>query len=211
MQEAETIGGRVGVTFDGGVAEVRLDRPEKLNALDPAMFEALIEAGERLGRRKDLRAVVLHGAGRGFSAGLDMQIFASMALGRRDGLLADLTKRTHGAAIRLRDFDPFDRLRPIGSLKRLSPNVWPVLTQVILGGVDSHSIDAGLPLLLRTRFHALSRFTRSHTSSLNCSAKAGLSGAGFAINGSASSAAAPNHPPSECRPDATAGRHSGRT
>ena len=98
MQEAETIGGRVGVTFDGGVAEVRLDRPEKLNALDPAMFEALIEAGERLGRRKDLRAVVLHGAGRGFSAGLDMQTFASMALGRRDGLLADLTKRTHGAA-----------------------------------------------------------------------------------------------------------------
>src|ERR1022692_4688324 len=40
----------------------------------------------------------------------------------------------------------------------------------------------GPPLLLRTRFHALSRFSRSHTSSINCSAKAGLSGAGFAIN-----------------------------
>ena len=41
----------------------------------------------------------------------------------------------------------------------------------------------GLPLLLRTRFHALSRFPRSHTSSISCSAKAGLSDAGFAING----------------------------
>ena len=98
MQRAETIGGRVAVASEGGVAEVRLDRPDKLNALDEAMFEALIEAGERLGRRKDLRAVVLHGAGRGFSAGLDMQTFASMASGRRDGLLADLTQRTHGQA-----------------------------------------------------------------------------------------------------------------
>ncbi len=50
MHETETIiGGRVGLAFESGVAEVRLDRPEKLNALDPAMFTALIEAGERLG------------------------------------------------------------------------------------------------------------------------------------------------------------------
>ena len=45
-------------------------------------------------------------------------------------------------AVRLGDFDPFGRLRLIGSLKQLSPNVSPVLTQVILGGVDGHSIDA---------------------------------------------------------------------
>ena len=98
MQETETIGGRVAVTFEDGVAEVRLDRPEKLNALDPAMFGALIEAGERLAGRKDLRAAVLHGAGRGFSAGLDMQTFAAMAMGRGDSFLADLVRRTHGVA-----------------------------------------------------------------------------------------------------------------
>src|SRR5208337_969087 len=50
-------------------------------------------------------------------------------------------------AVRLRDFDPFDRLRLIGSLEQLSPNVWPVLTQVILGGVDSHSINARTALV----------------------------------------------------------------
>src|SRR5258707_9896086 len=42
----------------------------------------------------------------------------------------------------------------------------------------------GLPLLLRTRFHALSRFPRSHTSSISCSAQAGLSVVGFATIGS---------------------------
>ena len=40
-------------------------------------------------------------------------------------------------------------------------------------------------LFCRTRFHALTRFSRLHTSSINCSVTAELSGAGFATNGSA--------------------------
>ena len=44
MSEAE----RVTVTVADGVADVRLNRPDKLNALDPAMFDALVAAGERL-------------------------------------------------------------------------------------------------------------------------------------------------------------------
>lgn len=98
MSDSETIAGRVTLTFSDGVAEARLDRPEKLNALDPAMFEALAAAGERLKRSRDLRAVVLHGAGRAFSAGLDMASFAAMAAGESDRLLADLPARTHGIA-----------------------------------------------------------------------------------------------------------------
>ena len=133
MQEGETIGGRVRVVFDGGVAEVRLDRPDKLNALDPAMFEALIEAGEQLGRRKDLRAVVLHGAGRGFSAGLDMQTFASMALGRRDGLLADLTKRTHGAANRPQQAALVWRVLPVPAIAAIHGVAFGGGLQIALG------------------------------------------------------------------------------
>ena len=98
MGEADTISGRVSVAIADGVAEVRLDRPDKLNALDPAMFEALIEAGERLRRAPALRAVVLHGAGRGFCAGLDMASFAAIASGRREGAPSNLAARTHGAA-----------------------------------------------------------------------------------------------------------------
>jgi hypothetical protein len=58
---------RVTIEIADGVAEVTLNRPDKLNALDPAMFEAIIAAGERLSRNKGLRAVVLVGAGKGFA------------------------------------------------------------------------------------------------------------------------------------------------
>ena len=62
------------------------------------MIEALVAAGERLMEAKGLRAVVLHGAGRGFCAGLDKASFAAMAAGRRDGVPSDLAARTHGKA-----------------------------------------------------------------------------------------------------------------
>ena len=62
------------VTVDvaDGVADVRLNRPDKYNALSPAMFRAIIDAGERLSEAREVRAVVLSGNGRGFCAGLDM-------------------------------------------------------------------------------------------------------------------------------------------
>jgi enoyl-CoA hydratase/carnithine racemase len=70
---------RVTVHIEGGVADVRLNRPEKLNALDPAMFDALVEAGERLAADPSVRAVVLSGEGRGFCSGLDFASFQAMA------------------------------------------------------------------------------------------------------------------------------------
>jgi enoyl-CoA hydratase/carnithine racemase len=91
-------GDRVLIEISGGVADVRLNRPDKLNALDGAMFEAIVAAGERLRREPGLRAVVLSGAGRGFCAGLDKARFASMAGGRADTALSDLVTRTHGIA-----------------------------------------------------------------------------------------------------------------
>jgi enoyl-CoA hydratase/carnithine racemase len=66
---------RVRVSIDDGVADVRLCRAEKLNALDGAMFEALKQSGESLAREPALRAVVLSGEGRAFCAGLDVASF----------------------------------------------------------------------------------------------------------------------------------------
>jgi enoyl-CoA hydratase/carnithine racemase len=83
---------RVTVTIEGHIADVRLARPDKLNALDPAMFAALIETIAQLADAPGLRAVVLSGEGRGFCAGLDM---ASMASG---GSGVELAARTHGLA-----------------------------------------------------------------------------------------------------------------
>ena len=70
---------RVTVTIEDGVADVRLNRPEKLNALDPAMFRAIVETGEALKADRSVRAVVLSGEGRGFCAGLDLASFQAMA------------------------------------------------------------------------------------------------------------------------------------
>ncbi len=66
---------RVTVSVEEGVADVRLNRPEKMNALDGEQFAALIEAGRSIGEDRGLRAVVLSGEGRAFSAGLDMGLF----------------------------------------------------------------------------------------------------------------------------------------
>ena len=73
---------RVRVTIDDGVADVRLNRPDKLNALDGAMFLAIAEVGERLKGERSVRAVVLSGEGRGFCAGLDLGFFQQMAGGQ---------------------------------------------------------------------------------------------------------------------------------
>ncbi|MCZ6619126.1 MAG: crotonase/enoyl-CoA hydratase family protein [Gammaproteobacteria bacterium] len=69
----------VTIEKSGGIADVRLNRPDKYNALNPDMFKAIIEAGESLAEARDVRAVVLSGNGRGFCAGLDMGSFQGMA------------------------------------------------------------------------------------------------------------------------------------
>ena len=70
---------RVSVSIDNGIADVRLNRPEKLNAIDPAMFTGLCDAGRALADEKSVRAVVLSGEGRAFCAGLDMASVGAMA------------------------------------------------------------------------------------------------------------------------------------
>src|SRR6202012_100584 len=95
---------RVTVEIADGVADVRLVRVDKMNALDDAMFSALIETGERLKTQASLPAVVLSGEGRAFCAGLDMGSFAAMASGERANRDASSTlltpKRTEGGANR---------------------------------------------------------------------------------------------------------------
>ena len=90
---------RVKVTMSDGIADVRLVRADKMNALDAAMFDALVATSGRLAREKGLRAVVLSGEGRAFCAGLDMDRFAAMKKGG-NGVAGresrDLTARTHG-------------------------------------------------------------------------------------------------------------------
>lgn len=70
---------RVTIEIEDGIAEVTLNRPEKLNAFDTAMFAAVSAAGERLRKEPGLRAVILSGAGRGFCAGIDTSLLMEFA------------------------------------------------------------------------------------------------------------------------------------
>lgn len=83
---------RVTWTIENGVADVRLRRPDKMNALDPAMIEGLLSAIDALGQTAGLRAVVLSGEGRAFCAGLDMASMANVGGG------VDIAARSHGLA-----------------------------------------------------------------------------------------------------------------
>ena len=89
---------RVNITVDNHVADVRLTRADKMNALDPAMFQGIIAAGEELVAIKGVRAVVLSGEGRSFCAGLDMASMGSVGGNPSGGGGNSLTARTHGNA-----------------------------------------------------------------------------------------------------------------
>ena len=92
---------RVTVSIDQGVADVRFVRADKMNALDDAMFDAIIAAGQRLKEERGLRAVVLSGEGKAFCAGLDTSNFQRAAdAGRETRPQGRLLPRTHGIANR---------------------------------------------------------------------------------------------------------------
>jgi enoyl-CoA hydratase/carnithine racemase len=90
---------RIKVEMTDGVADVRLVRADKMNALDAAMFSALVDTAEQLRTAKGLRAVVISGEGRAFCAGLDMGRFGQMQEGKSSSSGGgSLAPRTHGPA-----------------------------------------------------------------------------------------------------------------
>lgn len=90
---------RVAVTIADHVADVRLDRPDKHNALDYEMFAAINAAIDEVAAEPSVRAVVLHGAGPSFCSGLDLAGFAASnrpleeMFSRREGEDANLAQR----------------------------------------------------------------------------------------------------------------------
>lgn len=94
----EEPGPRVTCEVRAGVADVRLNRPEKLNALDPAMFAALVATSERLQEDRSVRVVVLSGEGRAFCAGLDLEAFQAMAADGQSGAVGNLASRSPSQA-----------------------------------------------------------------------------------------------------------------
>jgi enoyl-CoA hydratase/carnithine racemase len=85
---------RVSIRVENRVADVRLLRPDKTNAIDAPMFEAIGEAVDTLAEALEVRAVVLSGDGPAFCAGLDLRSIASGGSG-----LASHKRRDNGAIL----------------------------------------------------------------------------------------------------------------
>ncbi|HVW81025.1 MAG TPA: crotonase/enoyl-CoA hydratase family protein [Mycobacteriales bacterium] len=125
---------RVNVTVDDGVADVRMVRADKMNAIDPAMFLALTAAGEDLKSRSDVRAVVLSGEGRAFCAGLDMNSMTQLAspTDDRDTVLSDAAKRTEAGA----------------NLAQQAGYVWREVPVPVIAAVHGVAFGGGLQIAL---------------------------------------------------------------
>jgi enoyl-CoA hydratase/carnithine racemase len=124
---------RVTIDVRDGIAHVRLNRPDKRNALDLAMFMALDEAGERLKSEPDLRAVVLAGEGKSFCAGLDLAVFGQLDQPARSdegvhpGLLLE------------------GRITHVGQQVAW---VWQEIAAPVIAAVHGHAIGGGLQIAL---------------------------------------------------------------
>ena len=84
----------VTIEIANSVATVMLNRPDKHNAVDLQMFEALTEAGNSLKENAAVRAVVLHGSGSNFCAGIDVSVFAGEGIGAVGDNLMDPGEQT---------------------------------------------------------------------------------------------------------------------
>ena len=131
---------RITVERDGGVADVRLNRADKMNALDPAMFAALIETADELAADPSLRCVVLSGEGRSFCAGLDFASFQQMGSGDPvdvgDGgerEVRDITKPMEG------------RITHRGQQAVYG---WTSLQVPVIAAVHGHALGGGIQLAL---------------------------------------------------------------
>ena len=116
-------GDRVLVEIDEGIADVRLNRPEKLNALDTEMFRAIAEAGESLKGAKGVRAVVLSGVGDSFCSGAD---FAAMDI-------KELMAVPDGG---------------ITHLAQQAAWVWQEVDVPVIGAISGHALGGGLQIAL---------------------------------------------------------------
>jgi enoyl-CoA hydratase/carnithine racemase len=132
---------RVTTSIQGGIADVRLNRPDKMNALDGAMFQGIVDAGEALKSDRSVRVVVLSGEGRGFCAGLDFSSFQAMAGG------ADPAPAADGAATA----NPTSIMTTGGRITHLGQQaswVWQELEVPVIAAIHGPALGGGIQIAL---------------------------------------------------------------
>ncbi|MDO8364863.1 MAG: crotonase/enoyl-CoA hydratase family protein [Actinomycetota bacterium] len=123
---------RVSITITDGIADVRMTRADKRNALDGAMFQALAAAGERLKTEPGVRVVVLSGEGSSFCAGLDFATMSALA----------------GGGERSADNPGIMQQSGITHLGQQVCWVWQELPVPVIAAVHGHAIGGGIQVAL---------------------------------------------------------------
>lgn len=126
---------RVSVTISNGIADVRMNRPDKRNALDNEMFLALAAAGEKLKADKSVRVVVLSGEGSSFCAGLDFGSFQQMAGGTKAENAGEGNPGTMAAG----------RITHLGQQVAW---VWQEIPVPVIAAVHGHALGGGIQICL---------------------------------------------------------------
>lgn len=132
---------RVSLSVADGVAQVRLARPDKMNALDGRMFRSIVAAGDAVAADPTVRVVVLSGEGRSFCAGLDLGSFAAMASGDSGG--SGGSDALAGAS------SIVDRMpgRPSNLFQEVA-HVWHALRVPVVAALHGHVLGGGLQIAL---------------------------------------------------------------
>jgi enoyl-CoA hydratase/carnithine racemase len=129
---------RVSITITDGIADVRLNRPDKRNALDNKMFVAIAEAGERLKTEPGVRVVVLSGEGQSFCAGLDFSSFQVMA-GSSD---------SQGESVASGDGPGSMKAGRITHLGQQVSWTWQEIPVPVIAAVHGHALGGGIQIAL---------------------------------------------------------------
>jgi enoyl-CoA hydratase/carnithine racemase len=108
-------------TLEGAVLHVEFNRPDRLNALSHRLLTEIVELCARLRSERDIRVVVVSGAGRAFSAGFDLGDFTSTAAG--------------------------DSPRDGADLGRMATEALTDVPQVTVAAVHGHCVGGGLVLV----------------------------------------------------------------
>jgi enoyl-CoA hydratase/carnithine racemase len=128
---------------------VRLTRPDKINALDTAMFAAIVDAGESLKSDPSVRAVVLSGEGRGFCAGLDFSSFQAMAGGGQEagvGSASEQPARERSGSSAERTINSVEgRITHVG---QQSAYVWQELEVPVIAAIHGVALGGGAQIAL---------------------------------------------------------------